>query len=306
MLSPIGVLTATGLDNANLNANIIAGVTGDATTVTVDDNPSGQIQDGIGIAASGATVNIKSGTYAENVNTSAKAITLAPGGSPGVVHVNNLTLGSNATLAMEINGTNPAAPDFDQFIVSGAAGLGNSNLALSGTYTPVAGDSFTIITGAISNIFNGHAEGSLYTLNGVPLKIHYAANAVTLSFAGDTTPPVSTISFPVNGNVYNAASWTSGAPIAGTASDDISGVQKVEVSIQQVSTGKYWNGSGFTSATEFFLTASGTTTWSQAFAAANLLSMAVTRCTPGPPTTPATSRAARARCSPTTTRPPPA
>ena len=64
-----GPLTTTGLDIANLNANITAtgGITGDATTVTVDDNPSGQIQDGIDIAAAGAQVNVQAGSYNESL-----------------------------------------------------------------------------------------------------------------------------------------------------------------------------------------------------------------------------------------------
>ena len=40
--------------------------------VTVDDNPSGQIQDGIDLAGPTATVQILSGTYSENIDASAK------------------------------------------------------------------------------------------------------------------------------------------------------------------------------------------------------------------------------------------
>ena len=49
---------------------------------------------------------------------------------------------------------------------------------------------------------------------------------------------------------------------------DASGVQKVEVSIRRNSDGSYWDGSAFSSTTEVFNLASGTTSWSYAFSLA--------------------------------------
>jgi nitrous oxidase accessory protein NosD len=68
-----GSFSVTGLgqvgDSAHLNANITAAsITGDAIVVHVDDAPSGQIQDGVDLAASGATVNVAAGTYSELVS----------------------------------------------------------------------------------------------------------------------------------------------------------------------------------------------------------------------------------------------
>ena len=90
----------------------------------------------------------------------------------------------------------------------------------------------------------------------------------------DTVAPSTVITFPAAGP-YNASGWNSGCTsgICGTASDATSGVAQVQVSIQSTSgatNGKYWSGSSFSSSSENKITASGTTSWSLAFAASNL------------------------------------
>src|SRR5439155_25654312 len=55
----------------------------------------------------------------------------------------------------------------------------------------------------------------------------------------------------------------------GGASDSLSGVQKVEVSVQRVSNGLYWNGTAFASSTPVYSTATGTTSWSLPFPSSN-------------------------------------
>ena len=94
-------------------------------------------------------------------------IILAAGASPGQVTINgNLTLDSNDTLPIEINGTN-AATDYDNFIVNGTVTLGDATLSLSGTHTPVSGQTFTIIDNdaadLVSGNFAGYAEGAVRT-----------------------------------------------------------------------------------------------------------------------------------------------
>jgi len=82
----------------------------------------------------------------------------------------------------------------------------------------------------------------------------------------DRAAPTITTTFPVAGRSYNAASWTAGCSpvgICGTAADP-SGVASVAVAVQQQSSGKYWNGSAFSSATQVFNPASGTTAWGYA------------------------------------------
>src|SRR5262249_7893161 len=81
------------------------------------------------------------------------------------------------------------------------------------------------------------------------------------------------ISFPAAGGSYNATGWA--GAITGTTTDDASGVYQVQVSILDSATGKYWNGTGFSSSTEFFLTANlaspgaTSTTWSVPFSSSN-------------------------------------
>ncbi len=89
----------------------------------------------------------------------------------------------------------------------------------------------------------------------------------TITFIDDGTAPVPSITHPVNGSTYSTASWNSACAgtICGTTTDATAGVNSNEVSIQRVSTGLYWNGSAFASATQVFQLATGTTSWSYAF-----------------------------------------
>ncbi len=86
----------------------------------------------------------------------------------------------------------------------------------------------------------------------------------------DNVAPASTLTFPGTG-AYSAAGWNGGcsSSICGTASDTGgSNLQQVRVSIQRGS-GNYWNGTSFSSAAPVWNLASGTTSWSYAFPAAN-------------------------------------
>jgi hypothetical protein len=81
----------------------------------------------------------------------------------------------------------------------------------------------------------------------------------------DTVAPAIGLSFPAGGgSSYGAARWSTGCPsgpgVCGSASDP-SGVASVKVSVLQQATGKYWNGSSFSSASEVFNAAVGTISW---------------------------------------------
>ena len=82
----------------------------------------------------------------------------------------------------------------------------------------------------------------------------------------DTTAPASGVTLPANGGSYGSSTWT--GSLTGTASDAGSGVASVAYSVQQGS-GNYWNGSSFGSGTEQKFAASGTTSWTAAFALGN-------------------------------------
>jgi len=101
-----------------------------------------------------------------------------------------------------------------------------------------------------------------------------AGNVETLGLSATfnydiTAPTTAALSFPAAGGSYNASGWT--GTLAGSASDNVSGVQREQVSILDNNTTKYWNGSSFASGTEVFLTATlaspgaTSTTWSLPF-----------------------------------------
>ncbi|MEK6275346.1 MAG: Ig-like domain-containing protein [Actinomycetota bacterium] len=88
-------------------------------------------------------------------------------------------------------------------------------------------------------------------------------------YVEDSTLPTSTVAFPSAGANYSPSGWNAGcasAGFCGTASDASgSGVQTVEISIRR-GAGNYYNGSSFSSGSELYLSASGTTSWSYGFA----------------------------------------
>ncbi len=90
-----------------------------------------------------------------------------------------------------------------------------------------------------------------------------ASSAATYSWLVHTTAPSITLTFPAGGSYYNAAGWAAGCSpvgVCGTASDPV-GVTSVGVAVLQQSSGKYWNGSSFSSSSQVFNTATGTSSW---------------------------------------------
>ncbi len=87
----------------------------------------------------------------------------------------------------------------------------------------------------------------------------FATAVSTLSFTFDNTAPASQVTFPDGTQVRSTI-----PQILGTASDNKSGVAYVYASVGQISgaTTNYFDGTGFTAATEYFNLATGTTSWS--------------------------------------------
>ena len=80
------------------------------------------------------------------------------------------------------------------------------------------------------------------------------AESATSTFQYDDVNPTAGITAPVTGTYYNAAP----TPFTGTASDDYSGVNKVQLTLQRTD-GNYWTGSAW--GAETWLTATDTTSW---------------------------------------------
>ena len=93
------------------------------------------------------------------------------------------------------------------------------------------------------------------------------ASPASFTWTIDTTDPSAALAFPAASGTYRNASWND---FGGTASDTGgAGLDEVEVSIKRVSDNQYWNGTAFADGTENWRTATGTASWSLAFAAGN-------------------------------------
>lgn len=217
-----------GTGNLIIQAHTVTssiGVGGGAGSLQITDDNLTTIQDGfnsitIGDATSGTgTITIQSATFTDpvtfaggtivdaddagdDVAASTNVVTidgdLAPGSSPGIFQVTgNLALTSGNDFAVEINAATTAGTDYDQAHVVGTVNLGNANLNLSGTHTPMNGDEVVIVSNdgadAITGTFNGLSEGGVIAFNGENFSISYVGgdgNDVVLSYttASVTTP----------------------------------------------------------------------------------------------------------------------
>jgi hypothetical protein len=154
-------------------------------TVQIGDSASGPITIGSDVAAgfgthlsltSGQGISITSGT----ISTSGGGnLTLAPGSASavGVAKTGTdanlstsgtLSFASGSDLAIVINGKTVDS-QYQQLNVTGKVNLTGVDLALSGTYTPVIGDKFTIVANdgadAVTGTFNGLPEGKVFSVS---------------------------------------------------------------------------------------------------------------------------------------------
>ena len=101
------------------------------------------------------------------------------------------------------------------------------------------------------------------------------SDATSVSWTVDAIAPTVSSTFPTAG-VFSAPAWTTGcgtpatADVCGASADGGSGVASVSVSVRRASSGLWFDGSGFSSPTETWLTASGTTSWSYPLAVSAL------------------------------------
>jgi autotransporter-associated beta strand protein len=134
-----GANTYTGATNINAGSLFVNGSLGQTSVIVASGASLG------GSGSIGGNVKVQSGGF------------LAPGNSPGILTLGSLTLESGSTTFMELNGTTPGT-EYDQIVVNGAAAL-DGTLSLSYGYSPVNGDTFTLIdaqsiTGDFDQVIN--------------------------------------------------------------------------------------------------------------------------------------------------------
>jgi hypothetical protein len=104
------------------------------------------IQGAVDDAAAGDEINMASGNYNENVNTTGiGGLTLQPGFSQGVVTITGtFTLSAGDVLEMELFGDD----DYDKFIIQDVTSITGASLVIKvmGSYQPAAGTRFIIFT----------------------------------------------------------------------------------------------------------------------------------------------------------------
>jgi hypothetical protein len=101
-----------------------------------------------------------------------------------------LDLSTISTLNLAINGTT-ADSGYQRLVLADPLSLTGKSLNLTGSYTPAAGNEFTIVSASdLSGAFDGLPNGSNVVFNGIPLKIGYTATSVTLTATPVSAPPV--------------------------------------------------------------------------------------------------------------------
>jgi hypothetical protein len=207
-------------------------------------------------------------------------VTLPSGTSEGAhtVYAVSSPTGEYASAAITVDNTPPPSPTLTS-TPSSPTGATNATFAFTDS-DPEASFECSLDGGLYSVCTSPHSYSGLgdgaHTFNVRAVDAAGNASAATShTWTVDATAPTATIAFPVTGSYYNNGGYQAGCgtpsagDLCGTASDGSGvGVNLVQVSIQRAN-GNYWNGTSFSSTTEVFFTATGTTNWSYAFAATN-------------------------------------
>lgn len=191
LLGPItgtGPITVTGnaglaLDGASPGFTGLLNVTGGAATAVNGFISATAIADGFSVLSG-------SGTITGFVSVHAPNGSLNPGSAgPGILRTGSLA--SQGFVRITIDGTFRGG-QYSGLDVSGSVNL-QSTLVFSGSYVPVAGDVFVIIsndgTDPVVGTFTGLPEGATINFNGMPLRVSYVGgdgNDVTLTALGAT------------------------------------------------------------------------------------------------------------------------
>ena len=197
-----------GSGTLNLDDTVLSFLQDGFSSITIGDATSGDIDvdtvafnDLVTLLSGGSIHDAASGT---DINAGTDSVTLdgtiAPGQSPGILVVSgNFTFADNSTFEVEIGGTGGAGVNpsgHDQLDVTGTVTIGSNvtlDLPMFNSFTPSAGDSFTIISNdgadAVTGTFAGLAEGSVVSGSGWAATITYVGgdgNDVVLTAIVDT------------------------------------------------------------------------------------------------------------------------
>ena len=120
----------------------------------------------------------------------------------------SLGLSTISSLNLAINGK-VADSGYQRLVLVGDLSLAGRTLNLSGSYTPVAGDVFTIVSATnLSGTFAGLADGSEILFNGRRLVMAYSASSVTLT---DPSPVVTGAPSAATADPGTSVSFTASA-----------------------------------------------------------------------------------------------
>ena len=208
----VGLLTSTGETTVGSGSTLAtASGTGFQVAGGTTFLEGGTISSNAFIGASGGGILAGTGTLNGNV-VMADGV-LSPGESPGILTIDgNLSMNSTTVTNIEIQGTNPATPDYDQIFVNGTVALdGTLNVTLLGGFTPMNADSFQFIindnTDAITGTFTGLTEGTQFGVDSSSFTISYiggTGNDAVLTAVLGGTFVVTTISDSGAGSLRQA------------------------------------------------------------------------------------------------------
>jgi hypothetical protein len=126
-----------------------------------------------------SNVSVGTGNLTLTVAGAIQGGTPAAGNAPTDLTVGTVTISTGTTIRAVIEGTTADA-QYTRFVSNAFLDLTGLKLAFSGSYTPVAGNVFTLVSASnIGGTFDGVAEGSTVMFNGKTLRINYTATAVT-------------------------------------------------------------------------------------------------------------------------------
>ncbi len=171
--------------------------------------------------------------------------------------------------AVTDNGSGPASATFPGLSTTGWTGHTTGETVSSGS-----GSAPTVTYTSGTYAFSTSGAGTSGTVTSKDVLGNTSSPGAALTFTPDVTATAPTLSFPANTASYTNAVWDAAgavcatSTICGTATDAGSGIQKVEISVQQ-GTGNYWNGSSFSSGSQVWNLGTGTTSWSLPFASSN-------------------------------------